>query len=171
MVLKRWDDFENLTLILGKYLSSCVPAPRKTEVAHWALSCASSRGTREDRVVCRVNIGWQEVLTVSEERGHGYVWFQARRSIIGTAFSKLMKFRRRHPGCVFYRNAYLAGGTDQLRISSAYFDDTMALLDDPTFILAARHLNVTLATKSGCMWSRSHCPQLADAAFARAGDS
>jgi hypothetical protein len=164
--LKRSEGFANLTKVLGKYLSSCVPSPRKTEVAHWAVSCGTSRESRAGRLVCRVNVGWQEVLTVWEEQGQWDVWFQARRSIIGRTFPELLKFRRRHLGCVFYRNAYLAGGTDQLRIASAYFDDTMALLDDPAFILAARHLNVTLATKSGCMWSRSHCPQLVDAAFA-----
>ena len=163
-ILTQSEDYNSLVAILGRYISQCVPSPRKTEVAYWSLSCSTGRQT--DAVVSRLNVGWQEVLTVWNEEGHWYIYFQVRRSIIGPAFSELLKFRRRHRGCRLYRSSYSAGGSDQLRIESAYLDDTMKLLDDVAFVLAARHLNVTLASKSGCMWSRSHCPQLADAAMA-----
>jgi hypothetical protein len=159
--LGQTEHFAPLRLILAQYISRCLPAPWKTEMSHWSLSCFPVG--LGGQVVCRINVGWQEVFTVWDEADHWFVYMQARKSLIGKSWREFMSFRRQH--CPMYRNAYKAGGSDQLRVEGAYFDSTMALLADPKFVLAVRHLNLTLASKSGSMWSRSHCPQLVEAAF------
>lgn len=164
MKLKGFFGSDALFVILGHYLTRCVPAPFKTEMSHWAASCLPASSSGE--VICRVNVGWQEVLTVGGDAEAATVYFQVRRSVIGRSFRDLLAFRRRHPSIVFFRSSYSAGGADQIRIASPYLEGTLRLLQDSVFVLAARHLNVALATRSGCMWARSHCPQLVTAALA-----
>ncbi len=157
--LRKKEYFAELRLVLGQYIERCIPSPWKTEVSYWSISCLP-QGVK-GQVICRLSVGWQEVLTVWEEDGSCAVYFQVGKSLIAKNWRELMSFRRQH--CPMYANPYVAGGSDQVRIESFYLEDAVKLLADPRFILGARHLNVSLASKSACMWSRSHCPQIVDA--------
>jgi hypothetical protein len=141
------------------YVRRGIPAIRRGEVSFWSLSCLPSYHNPNITVFMRVNIYWQEVLTVFLERQNGRDFFSlhvARGPIEGDA-----RLPDELPDLEITNYWYAPGGHDQvnLLVPSGAFN---ALIGRPSVQAAIRHLNHRRMKKGACNFARHHCLDLAD---------
>ena len=88
--------------VLQDYVQHCVPAPKRTEMSFWAISCFPST-----ECAARINIHWQEVLAVFLGKNSIVFTFQLRRSILESSRHQWpMEFLR-------IEHCYEPGGADR----------------------------------------------------------
>lgn len=144
--------YEQITSALSRYVAACVPAPIKTEIGYWSVTCLPQRGTH--RILACINVHWQEVLFLVEEEGE--IWIVANVSASSLVESGDLLAED------VEKSGYVDGGADQctLEVPLDEFDE---LLAEPAFIAAARAFNVRLMRKGKCNFGRWHSLGLADA--------
>jgi len=163
--------FDNCCQIVQKYIYLTIPYPKRTEYSFWSCSCLP--GT--DRALIRVNIFWQETLTIFEEQ---YTYkedgiekpFKALVICISLSKSKLFEtytseqLFEKYKALIFSDAIYRSGGQDQLRVELSEME-FLDFLDDIPIRDAIKEFNLRLMRKGGCMFNRYHCFDVADQAF------
>lgn len=150
-------DAERVMAFLRGYVGACIPKPRLTEISFWACSCLPDQD-----VWSRVNINWQEVVTVFDWKSPGVSFHLARTPLeaaYGTSLSKLRAGRRT---IWIEDHRYDPGGSDQVYVGCENLKAAQELLTLAPFVGAARLFNLRLMRKGPCTFGRYHCPQLAD---------
>lgn len=149
--LQRHARFDDIRAALSNYIAECIPAPAKTELGYWSISCLPQR--KSGRLLVCLNVYWQEVLFMGEDEGG--VWVR-----MNLAARPLIAAGQLRPNEVS-EPYYVAGGADQQPVEFPLkeFRDVLA---EPGVITAARVLNVRLMRKGRCNFGRSHCLPLAD---------
>ena len=146
---------------LQRYIQACMPAWLKSEMTFWSVSCWPGR----KGALARVNVNWQEVLTLylCEGVDEGLlVDFHVALSPIEEAFGvTLEKLLEEFPDADFDGDFYKPGGQDQFHIF-APFATANELLKREAFVRAARMMNLRLMRKGPCVYARHHCFDLAD---------
>ena len=144
--------------ILQAYAATCIPAPAKTELSFWSISCLPGVGSSYARMLARININAQEVFGAFAERNSLGCAFQVRKSIIDRA--KL----RWPPWVEVTPHRYAPGGHDQVRLTiwDENPGDILRLVAVPAFRSAAKDFNLNLMRKGANLNARSHCFDLAD---------
>jgi len=146
-----------VTNLLKSYVQLCIPAARRGEVSFWAISCLPQKN-----VYARINIFWQEVLTVGiDELGK---WFSLHLAL--SPFEKMSdknfnKLTNDYPTLAVVDHIYKPGGHDQInmQISTQEF---IQFIQDARVLPAIRLFNMRLMKKGPCNWGHNHCLDLAD---------
>jgi hypothetical protein len=158
----RYRDFEahpaagSIVAALRAYVKHTIPAPIRTEVGYWSLSCKPQRS--EGPLLTCLNIHWQEVLFMWEEGDE--VWVR-----MNLAATPLIASGRVEADDMI-NTQYIPGGADQ-DYWDVPLDEFVAFLSEPDICSAARALNVRLMRKGRCNFGRSHCLDLADLVLIR----
>ena len=157
--------------LLATFLSSCVPLPRSTEYSFWAVSCLPSTGSRAfPRLVC-VNAGVMELFVIGGHRSLDHsrsVWgfVNVAADVLHEGSGSDRRFKSRHRGIEVEHSTYRDAGQHQRRLA---FDSEGAAADalfDPRVQRAAGTLALRVMRKRATIYSKYHCKQLADTAFA-----
>jgi hypothetical protein len=143
--------------VLKAYARCGIPAFRRGEVSFWCVSCMPGRG-----VYARINIYWQEVLTVFVEEND--LWLSLHMA--DSPFTELsdeavaMLFER-HPTLEVGEHQYKPGGPDQVNFA---LPASLAgpFLSDPEVLPAIRLFSLRLMKKGACNFGRYHSMDLAD---------
>ena len=149
--------------VLARYLPVALPAPRRTEMSFWSLSCLPSNGRYD--VVARMNLNMQEVLTL-QIRGAVVLgsFHLASSAFVRTLGPKWRtSFQRR--GLDSTDHAYKPGGHDQFNVHVSGVARIREFLDWDVAQEAMRTLNLNLMRKGPSYYGANHCFQLADAAL------
>jgi hypothetical protein len=139
---------------LQKYFPIGIPAILKGEVSYWAVSCFPAS---DMKIFCRVNIYWQEVITIFEEKNNLFYSFHLSKSL-------LKEYLKEAPqkDCEITDHKYVPGGDDQINLIFKGTSSALSALQDVRIQKAIRKFNLGLTRKGLCQYGRYHCFELAD---------
>jgi hypothetical protein len=143
--------------VLKAYVHRGIPAFQRGEVSFWCVSCMPGRG-----VYARINIYWQEVLTVFTAENN--LWLSlhmADSPFTPLSDEALALLFERHPSIEVKEHKYKPGGPDQINIVLPA-RAAESFLADPEVLPAIRLFNLRLMKKGPCNFGRYHCMDLAD---------
>ena len=147
--------------VLREYLATCIPTPDQTELSFWSISCLSGQLYNRGRLLARLNLNWQEVMSVGMDAASGSIWitFHVRRSILEARKFIVPKFAS------LVDHHYAPGGSDQVKIWANEMSpgDILSIIQDDAFRAAAKDFNLNLMRKGANNFARFHCFALADA--------
>ncbi|MBI3806051.1 MAG: hypothetical protein HY281_00815 [Nitrospirae bacterium] len=145
---------------LALYLAHAIPNPPATQASFWSATAAV-----RSSVHIRVNVHWQEVLTVYTQNRELHFSLHVARSPLAKSFGSSLRTIQAHlPAATVSTHRYSPGGVDQIKVDVLGLDGLATLLRVPCFAMASRLFNMRLMRKGPCTWGRHHCPQLADLA-------
>jgi hypothetical protein len=158
--------------VLQKYILDAIPFPCKTEYSFWSCSCLPSARVK---VFSRVNIFWQEVLTIYEDKfinidGENEQPFKDLAISVHLCKSKLFEvytevdLKEKYLSIEFTDHFYEPGGQDQQNLILGS-SDFLNFLDDKPMLNAIKEFNLRLMRKGGCIFNRYHCFDLVDQAL------
>jgi len=149
--------------VLRSYIQKCTPAIRRGEISFWSCSCLPSYRGGGSHVYTRVNVFWQEVLTIYSTSDLLFTW-QVAKSPLEQAYGKSLFWLRLQFPTLFIdpHRQYKTGGADQIRLGIRGADAALHLLDNQYVVKAARLMNLRLMRKGACTFNRYHCLDLAD---------
>lgn len=142
---------------LRSYVQEGIPAFQRSEVSFWCVSCMPGRG-----VYARINIYWQEVLTVSVAENE--LWLSVHMAdspFVSLSDEAVALLFERHPTVGLWDHQYKPGGPDQVAFTLPA-SAARSFLSDPEVLPAIRLFNLRLMQKGACIYSRYHCMDLAD---------
>jgi hypothetical protein len=142
---------------LRNYIQLCIPAVRRSEVSFWIVSCLPQKN-----VYSRINIYWQEVLTV-------YVHKKELMFSIHLSKSPFEKLSDKkwialfvdYPSLEGFNHAYEKGGQDQFNLKVSE-NDFGKFIQDQRILPAIRLFNLRLMKIGVCVRKNNHCLDLAD---------
>jgi hypothetical protein len=143
--------------VLRSYVQAGIPAFLRSEVSFWSVSCMPVRN-----VYARINIYWQEVLTVSVAEDELLVSLHVADSPFTLLSDEaLTLFFERHPALEVTDHGYGPGGPDQVNLALP-LAEAKTFISDPEVLPAIRLFNLRLIKKGPCNFARYHCMDLAD---------
>ncbi|AZI44331.1 GIY-YIG nuclease family protein [Deinococcus psychrotolerans] len=158
---------EALTL-LGLYLMSTLPFPRRTEQDFWIVSCLPGGVGKEYSLYCRVTVNMQENFSMyGNENGLESSFHMAispLKELLGEDWQRQLEENEYEVS----GHRYKSGGHDQTQVSAFEYDHARVLLTSRETLQAMAILNSRLMRRGGTHQPGSHCPQLVDAAIAAA---
>lgn len=155
---------DNLLPVLQKYVRKCIPEPYLTEVSFWGCTCLPSGKDKDGFVYSRINLYWNEVLTVGRDSDEVpfFSWHLSESPFnslsekdIDQRFSKLSTMATND-------HYYKSGGMDQFNITLYSKDEALSILDDVIFLNAAKSFNLRNMRRGAHVYARYHCMDLAD---------
>lgn len=156
--LMRKSGITQVILFLKRYVEIGIPYARQSEVSFWGVSCLPT-----PFVYSRININWQEVLTVYV-RSDEQLWcsFHMARSPFDTlSDAAIEQFIANYPTSECTNHYYEPGGHDQLHFDVPLVD-SLRFIDEPIVQACIRTFNLRLMKKGACVYGRYHCLDLAD---------
>ncbi|ASJ72794.1 hypothetical protein [Granulosicoccus antarcticus] len=154
---------EESTEFLRRYVQLGLPVPIESEYSFWSCSCLPTYSTKHVTVYSRINVYWQEVLTVINEDNVLWFSFHLARSPLELEHGKsLDSLKRKHRSLQMGNYLYETGGSDQVHLEVQGYEAACQLLKDPTVLTAIRLFNLRLIKKGLCNNRRYHCMDLAD---------
>lgn len=158
-------DADQITRIIGRYLTRCIPYPTRTEHHCWAVSCLTTPGKQRGRVSC-LTVAMTETLVIFQDRGTPAAGkIQVNETELFPTDPAMCSFFRRHPTARLSVAEYEESGPGQLFLHVDALDALERLLDDVAVTRAAATTALHIMRKGPCMQRKVHCPQLARAAF------
>lgn len=143
--------------VLRNYVQAYIPAFLRSEVSFWCVSCMPVRN-----VYARINIYWQEVLTVSVAEDAILVSLHVADSPFTLLSDEALTLLfERHPALEAIDHKYGPGGSDQINLVLP-LADAKIFISDPEVLPAIRLFNLRLMKKGPCNFARYHCMDLAD---------
>ncbi len=158
--LRAYSGIDGIVDKVRCYILRGIPAIKRGEVSFWSLSCLPSYTNPEITVFMRLNIHWQEVMTVFRERKSGLDFFSFH--VAKELIERDANLHDELPGLEIEDHWYVPGGHDQVNLVAPFelFDVMMARRSVQN---AIRHFNHRLMRKGACNFARNHCLELADA--------
>lgn len=150
--------------VLHRYIDVAIPIPEATELSFWAISCMV-KSTRELRVLSRMNLNMQEVMTLLEANGNLEITWHCAKSPLEKLSDKAFDALEQRYGLWFDDHRYRPGGPDQIWIGVKGVHAALDLLREPAVIQSMRLMNLRLMKKGPSYYGRTHCFSLADAAY------
>lgn len=157
---------------LRRVVARTVPAPLRTEITYWSVSCA--KPDKEGPFV-RLNVGLQATFDAYGTAAPGGVRFcfwipvilaeqalgadlrEGRRGELGTA--RLTAIGKQ---CGFFRSSLTAAGPNQIGLVVLDEATLDALLETEDFVRGMRRIHLGLMQRGKNLNKRSHCMALAD---------
>lgn len=159
----RQPQSENVITLLRRYVQQGIPIPLRSEMSFWGCSCLPNYAKSEITVYSRININWQEVLTVLTAQDLLISSFHLTLSTLEQAFGNSLDLLfDKFPSLECTEHFYEPGGHDQIHIEIEGVEDALRLLEDTDVIKAIRLFNLRLMKKGPCAYSRYHCMDLSD---------
>jgi hypothetical protein len=153
---------EPVIKVLQHYAQTCIPAVKRGEVSFWSCSCLPG-SSGENTIYSRINIYWQEVMTIFESKEEIYFSFH----LAASPFRKnhvmnFIELKLHHYNLQVQQHRYKPGGQDQLNLIIKGEKQALKLIQNKTVKKAIRLFNLRLMQKGACMWNKNHCLALAD---------
>ena len=148
-------------VLLNLYLTTVIPAPRRTELTFWSVTC---RPETRDAPQYRVNVNMQEVFALYEEgdlKASFYLASHPFQEKLGPDWQQVLT----DAGWEWSDHAYAPGGYDQFNFRVTGIEEIAAVIMNATSSKAMRFMNLRLMRKGATKYSRYHCLGLADAAL------
>lgn len=151
---------------LKKYVSRCVPYPKRTEFSFWSVSCCPTANQNTfPRLVC-VNMNMMETFVI------GYKNSNPNNLWVFIVLSKSEFFKQKweiynvfHPNISIHGRNYKVASGDSLNIETT-INCMNHLLNNRAITNASKILNLRLMKKGATvLYSRYHCFQLTDQIF------
>lgn len=148
---------EQVVEILREYVKFGMPAARRGEVSFWSMSCWP-----HNRIFARLNLFWQEVLTISPLEDSLIISLHMAES----PFAQLSDaehdgFLSRFPLIQTTDHRYRPGGQDQVNFYVGQAD-ALRFIREPSVLRAIRLFNLRLMRKGPSNWNRNHCMDMGD---------
>lgn len=151
--------------VLGLYLQTVMPFPRRTELSFWSVSCLPDTGAPEgSTLLFRVNLNMQEVFSLFVEDSGLWASFHLAMSPLREELGEDWPQQIADLGWEMTNHAYAPGGQDQFNIFANGFADITGLLQSRLSSRAMALMNLRLMRKGPTYYSRYHCLDLVDAA-------
>ena len=153
--------------VLAAYIDAALPIPETTELDFWAVSCVLER-RRDLCVLSRVNLNMQEVMTFVEDDGQLWTtWHCAKSPLAARKTREYRNLRRlaRRLKLNVDDHRYTSGGPDQVSLTVCGASAAIELIEDPSVLRAIRLMNLRLMKKGPTYYGRTHCFDLAGAAY------
>ena len=146
---------------LRAYAHSCLPAVRRTEVSFWSCSCLPGNTNPDTEILARVNIYWQEVLTIGAHKEELFfsLHLADKPLITNQLTTKLFQWKYKISRD---EHQYKPGGQDQTHLVVDGTANALAFIKTKLFLQAVRVFNIRLMKKGACTSGRYHCLDLAD---------
>jgi hypothetical protein len=157
--LRGYDVYPQLKRILSLYLTSCVPAYKKTEMSFWSLSCLP--GTNKNtspRYIC-LNINFMEVFVIGYEMEHEkpFAFVVMSRALVDDD-KELKRVYYKYKTIDFENSDYQPAGWDQVRVDFHDLDELEDILrTEDKFVESIKNMNLRLMRKGASIFSRYHC--------------
>lgn len=149
--------------VLRSYVQAGIPAFLRSEVSFWACSCLPGRQNTDFTVYSRVNINWQEVLTIYLMKHTIHVSLHLARSPLEEVDGEgLYRLLQEYSSLVTRHINYKPGGQDQINLDIRGLRHAQSLLLEREVVRAICLFNLRLMKKGPCNFSRYHCLDLAD---------
>ena len=156
------------------FLQKAMPYPRISEHAFWSVSAMpSSTSTNKKfapRLLC-VSTGVMEVFCVGyyrEANIKDFTWsfINVASDVLFESFGDEKAFKDKHPNIFVNKNAkYREGGQYVVQLHANTQNAMVSMMEDLRVAKAAAALCLRVMRKRSNIYSRFHCPQLADAAL------
>lgn len=142
---------------LRYYVRVGIPAFLRGEVSFWCVSCVP-----KPDVYSRINVYWQEVLTVFTVDSEIWVSLHMADSpFTSISDESLDLLFKRHPALQVTDHRYGPGGPDQVNLTLP-LAAARTFISDLEVLPAIRLFNLRLMQKGPCNFGRFHCMDLAD---------
>ncbi len=149
--------------VLRSYVQVGIPAFLRSEVSFWACSCLPGHKDPDSTLYSRVNINWQEVLTIFAYDRNVYTSIYLARSPLERIFGDgLYMLLEEYPTLEIDDQLYGPGGQDQIHLTIKSLRHAQSLLLEREVVRAIRLFNLRLMKKGPCTFGRYHCLDLAD---------
>ena len=152
--LQKQDVYLDFLDVVKIYARQCLPSPKKTELSFWSVSCLPS-GSQEPKILSRVNLNMQEVLTAFCDISGLAFTFHVARSPLEQAFGAIWRETLEASGAKVLEHRYAPGGQDQIAVCCDK-RQALRLLEVPAFLNSARCLNLRLMRKGPTKYNRYH---------------
>lgn len=162
--LQKLEQAEEALYILGLYLDTAIPAPRKTELTFWMVSCLPY-GLKEPALLYRLSLNMQETLSVFLEDGALWASFHLASSPFEQALGTDWRGILQAEGFQTRPHAYNPGGHDQFQLVAFGVPDIVDVICHGVSGGAMALLNLRLMRKGPTFYGTSHNLALVDAAF------
>jgi len=162
--LKATAPIEDYLPFLRYYIEKLLPFPRTTEIAFWSISALLKNPGRSNSAMYRINIYWQEVMSVCMSGEDSEITLRCARSPLEAAPGGIDRISQRL-GVEFDDFGYAPGGSDQISLSGFWNSDPLRILRDEDIAQSIRLFNLRLMNKGPNNFSRSHCSALVTAAY------
>lgn len=147
--------------VMREYVRKCIPEPYLTELTFWGCSCLPPYN-KHIKIYSRINVRFQEVFTASFDyqiKSNNFSFHLCKSclndKILDQLYSSLPTFG-------FGYHIYETGGHDQMWIGVGSPADAMHLLENSSFLMAAKKFNLARFRTGAQPWANYHCPTLAD---------
>lgn len=168
--LRSFDRLQKVCMIdphlpfLRYYIENLIPFPRISEISFWSLT-ALGGGTKErPGFLYRLNMFWQEVLSVFGDGEDAEIRLQCARSTLEATPGGLPRIAR-SIGAEFGESPYKPGGSDQVSLYAPWNDDPLRIFRDEDVARSIRLFNLRLMNKGPSNFSRAHCSALVTATY------
>lgn len=148
--------------VLGLYLDTALPAPRRTELSFWMVSCLPYGAKPEGTLYARVSLNMQEVFSLYGHPEGLSASFHLARSPFREELGENWMGELAQEGWDVSDHAYVPGGQDQFELFTADTENLLTLVLDPVASTAMALLNLRLMRKGPTYYGRSHCLDLVD---------
>jgi hypothetical protein len=151
---------------LQKYVISCIPFPKRTQLSFWSVSCLPVTNRSTWPRFAAVNAGVMETLVLGWNLSGDGTWgfVNVSRERLEREYGSLAKLRRTWRNIEFNETRrYRSAGADQVTLHAPSIEDLSALLAIAAVCDAAGTLMLRVMRTRPTIYSKYHCPALADA--------
>jgi hypothetical protein len=163
--LHQRSDWTIIRTCLSRYISSCVPYPAQTQYTFWSLSCLPATGKGRWPRCAVVNAGLMELLVLGKmQQGSGtWAFVNVAASKLEEKYGSIALALRAFPGVEARQTSYRSAGSDHIQLHADSIMVMNNLLRSPAVCDAAGLLMIRQMRSRATIFSRFHCPSLADA--------
>jgi hypothetical protein len=167
--LRRDVRWPTVLTCLRTYAAACLPFAESTQLTFWSVSCLPSTNRSTWPRFCSINAGLMEMLVIGWEIDEPETWgfVNGARSVIEQEYGTIAAFKRRHRRLEVNESAaYRSAGGDQLQIRAGSLTELAEALEIPAVRNSAALLALRVMRTRATIYSKFHCPALADAMIA-----
>lgn len=161
--LSKNEIYPKIKRILKRYIETCIPASKKTELSFWSLSCMPSTniGTYP-RYFC-LNINAMEVFVMgySKKEKFHFCFINTTRKFLDDKDDieeESLKFYKKYTALSICEIDYRAAGSDQICFSFHDVEEFERFLEQEIKVISSiKEMNLRLMRKGGTIYSPYHC--------------
>ena len=173
---KHFAEFEKHPLapsvlaLIQHYVRQCVPAARQTEYSFWSVSCMPGTNQATWPRLLSVNAGVMELFVagwVKQQPEKLWSFITVAEDVLLQHWNSVKALVENYPFVEVVRRGYRDAGQHQVTFHVQGSDSMADLLADDGVAKAAGMLALRVMRKRATIYSKFHCPQLANLALGK----
>jgi hypothetical protein len=167
--LQQRPQWKEVQRCLQTFCVGCLPYPALTQLSFWSVSCLPSTNRSSWPRFSAVNAGLMELLVVGWEIDSQGTWgfVNGAPSVILEEFGSIRAFQRKFRRITLDDSRqYRSAGGDQMQFHAASIGALTELLEQPAVRQSVAQLALRVMRSRPTIYSKFHCPDLADAMLA-----